>query len=48
VLITAVGNMKIHVRLRYVFSFGEKVSGGVMKIAVYTDGILIRHRTLAD
>jgi hypothetical protein len=22
-----VGNMKIHVRLRYVFSFGEKVSG---------------------
>ena len=23
----AVGNMKIHFRLRYVFSFGEKVSG---------------------
>jgi len=27
VWITAVGNMKIHVRLRYVLSFGEKVSG---------------------
>jgi hypothetical protein len=27
VVITAVGNMKIHVRLRYVFSFGEKMSG---------------------
>ena len=27
VLITAVGNMKIHVGLRYGFSFGQKVSG---------------------
>ncbi len=26
-VITAFGNMKIHVRLRYVFSFGEKGSG---------------------
>ena len=28
-MITAVGNMKIHVRLRYVFSFGKRfqVSG---------------------
>jgi hypothetical protein len=39
----AIGNMKIHVRLRYVFSFGEKVSGikGHVGVSIQVSGLAI-------